>query len=94
MPIEPRRVDFSTGQPVEIVRKGQRINGLMAQRVPRGLTFGVKFGNNPVILGYSGKGTWTFGPDTALADVTEGVEIHPTAPAPGQSVDFTVSYGV
>lgn len=92
MPVKQVTVDLTAGTPVQIVRIGERINGLSVLRSPRGVFFGVRFGNNPLVNGYSGTPTWTFGPDTARQDVTEGVWVHPAAPAPGLSIDFQVSF--
>lgn len=87
------RVDFTTGAPVVIVADGNRIDGLNTVFAPRGLFFGVKFGNNPIVPGYSEDVTFDFTGDTPDADVQEGVTIYPAAPAPNQYVDFMVSFG-
>jgi hypothetical protein len=92
MPLQAKEVDFTTGQPVQIVPAGSRINGLTAIRAPRGLFYGVKLGNNPIVTGYNGRFTMTFTGDEPDQDVFEGVTIFPASPAPNQSAVFQVSF--
>lgn len=92
MPVQPKTVDFTSGSPVQIVPAGSRINGLTALRAARGLFFGIRLGNNPIVNGFSGKITIDFSGDLPDSDVFEGVWIHPAAPAPNQSVDFMISF--
>lgn len=92
MPVQPKEVDFTTGQPVEIVAKGQRINGLNTVDAPAGLYWGIRFGNNPIVRGYSDDVTFQFTEPLNDSDVFDGVTIYPAAPAPNQRVVFMVSF--
>lgn len=92
MPLQPRTVDFSTGQQIQIVEIGQRIDGLTVMRCPRGLVFGIRFGNNPIVPGFTGKDAIPISTDRPDSDTRMGVWIVPTNPAPGLSVDFMVSF--
>jgi hypothetical protein len=89
----PVEVDFSTGDEKQIVASGNRITGLVSIRIPRGITFGVKFGNNQYVTGFSGKVTWDLTDDSPASDNREGLWIRPDAPAPGVVGKFAVSYG-
>lgn len=92
MPVELRRVPCDLPELVQIVPPGQRISGLTVVESPRGVVFGVKFGNSPLVTGFSGRPTFVIGADAPDVDTREGVWIQPAAAAPGLEIRVMVSF--
>lgn len=92
MPVEPRRVPLDTTDLQQIVAPGQRISGLSVVESPRGVVFGVKFGNSQLVPGFAGRPTFVIGADAPDSDTREGVWIQAAAAAPGLVLVLMVSF--
>lgn len=92
MGFAPRTVLLSTLAEQEIVKSGQHINGLVCTRVPSGVEYFIRLGNNPWTGPYLGIVTWTFGSGVPITDVREGVFFRVAVPVPNGTATFQVSF--
>lgn len=74
------------------VESGKVINGLCVSRVPRGVEYYIRFGNNQWSGPWEGIVTWTFGLGVPRRDVSEGVYVRVDVPVPNGTMALQVSY--
>ena len=88
------RVDLTALSPdpgVNVVPRGNRINGVSLTAMPTGAAIRFKFGNNQPSSLITTTGAWEMA-DADLLDTTEGLAIINEAALPGSFAEMTISY--
>ena len=92
MPVRPLNLDTGIVGLQTIVEDGARINGITIWKVPTGVEYFFKLGNNARLGPLDDIITIDFGPDIDIADVTEGLQIGVDVAVPAGRIVGMISY--